>query len=179
MFDKIIKTLLEVLKLTPRYLISLGIIAAFLLFGPDSWLKQIGIYDFTQNNRQWVGLVFIISFILFSVDRSIAITAWIRNKMSAAKFAKRRLQRLQCLTEDEKQILRFYIAKQTKTNSLRFDDGIVRGLEATGIIYRAASVGTMYQGLAYNISDFAWNYLNENPDLLIGSTNTYRTDKWH
>lgn len=86
-------------------------------------------------------------------------------------------ERLDSLTEDEKQILRFYIAEQTKSNVLRIDDGIVQGLVSTGIIYRAASVGNMLEGFSYNLSDFAWNYLSVYPHLLEGTTNTYRTDK--
>jgi hypothetical protein len=48
------KTALEILKLAPRYLVSLGIIAAFFLFTPDKTLKWFGIFDFAQHYRAWM-----------------------------------------------------------------------------------------------------------------------------
>jgi len=85
--------------------------------------------------------------------------------------------RLNTLTEDEKQILRFYIANNTRANSLKIDDGVVQGLANAQIIYRSASMGDLLRGWAFNISDFAWEYLNKNPHLLNGITNTYRNDR--
>ena len=86
-------------------------------------------------------------------------------------------ERLNRLTEDEKQILRFYLAENTRANMLRIEDGVVQGLKADGIIFQSASLGNVLEGFAHNISDFAWDYLHINPHLLDGTTNTYRTDK--
>lgn len=177
MIDSITKTLLEFLKLTPRYLVSLGIAAAFLLFCPENILKNLSIFDFTQNYRHWLSITLILSSTLLIVTIAIQITNWVKKWLRNRKFYKSMTERLHRLTEHEKQILRFYIVQQSKTNVLRFDDGIVNGLESQGIIYRAASVGNLIEGVAYNICDFAWNYLNVYPHLLNGTTNTYRTDK--
>jgi hypothetical protein len=171
------KTALEILKLAPRYLVSLGIIAAFFLFTPDKTLKWFGIFDFAQHYRAWFAITFISTGVLFAVDRTIAVVGWIRHKKAVAKATKTRLERLHRLTENEKQILRFYFAKETKTNVLRIDDGVVQGLVSARIIYQSASIGDMIEGFAHNISDFAWDYLHEHIELLDGTTNTYRTDK--
>ena len=66
---------------------------------------------------------------------------------------------------------------QTRSNTLRIDDGVVNGLVAKGIIFRAASMGNLLEGMAHNIGDFAWDYLHENPHLLEGITDIARTDK--
>ena len=100
-----------------------------------------------------------------------------RYKQALKELKKTSLARLHRLTEDEKQILRFYFAKGTKANVLRFDDGVVQGLASAGIIYMSAPIGNMFEGFAYNISDFAWDYLHEHKELLAGTTNTSRTDK--
>lgn len=171
------KQFLDFLKLAPRYLITLGIAAAFLLFSSEEFLKRLSVYDFTQHNRSWLNLTLIITSTLFFIDRAIAIFNWIKYRIVRAEGKKRRLKRLHSLTEDEKQILRFYIAKQTKTNHLRFNDGVVNGLEAHEIIFRTSSVGNMIDGFAYNISDFVWEYLHKNQWLLSGTTEYYRTDK--
>jgi hypothetical protein len=169
--------LLDFLKLTPRYFITLGGAAAFLLFTPERFTKDIGVYEFTKNNRPIVGIIFILSSALLVVTIAIEITKWIKEWWIKRNFYRQMSKRLDNLTEDEKQILRFYIIKQTKSNFLRIDDGIVQGLISIGIIYRAAPVGYMINGFAHNISDFAWDYLNKYQHLLEGSSNIYRTDK--
>jgi len=172
----IAKFVLDFLKLAPRYLVAVAIICGVLLFCGDALLDLVGVRKFAQDNRQWIGLVFIATTTLFCVDRAIEIKRVVGKRKAIAKRSEKRLKRLHSLTEDEKQILRYYFAKQTRSNSLRIDDGVVQGLVAAGIIYRSASVGDLLEGFAYNISDFAWDYLHEHLDLLKGTTNTYRTD---
>src|ERR1039457_1692501 len=53
------KTALEILKLAPRYLVSLGIIAALFLFSPDKSLKWFGVDEFAKHYRVWLSIVFI------------------------------------------------------------------------------------------------------------------------
>lgn len=171
------KTALELMRLAPRYLVSLGIIAALVLFTPDKTLKWFGISFFAQQYRAWFAIVFIATGVLFAVDRCIAVMGWIRRKKAVTKFSQARLERLHRLTEDEKQILRFYFAKQTRANVLRIDDGVVQGLVAAGIIFRSTQIGNMLEGFGHNISDFAWEYFHQHPELLDGTTNFYRTDK--
>lgn len=171
------KVLLDFLKLAPRYLITISLIAGFCLFAPDAWLRHLRINDFAKHNGEWLGIVFVVSSLLFIVDRTIAIAGWIRDQASLKKISQLRLQRLHALTEEEKQILRFYIIKQTKTNYLRIEDGVVNGLVAAGIIYLASSTGSWLEGFAHNISDFAWDYLNKNQTLLLGTTKLYRTER--
>lgn len=172
-----VKFFLNCLKLAPRYLITLGIAAAFLLFGNENLLKKLDVYNFAQDYRTHLSLILIITIPLFAIDRSIPIIHWIRNRVLNAKISKRIKKALHSLTEDEKKILRFYIFNQTKTNVLRIDDGIVKGLESKFIIFIAAPFGNTIEGFAYNISDIAWDYLNKNQGLLIGVTNYVRTDK--
>jgi len=83
------------------------------------------------------------------------------------------------LTENEKQILRYYFAKQTRSNVLRIDDGVVNSLAADGVIFQSANViGGPGLAFAHNIHEDVWNYILLNPQLLDGTTNTYRSDAW-
>ena len=168
--------ILDALKLAPRYLAAISVACAFLLFTHAAVLQWLHVADFAQNNRQWVSLVFISTTILFLVDRATEVRRIYRDRQITAEAEKRRLKRLNALTEEEKQILRFYIAKQTRTNYLRIGDGVVQGLEASGIIYQAHSIGDVLDGFAYNITEFAWEYLQKHHALLDGATNTYKTD---
>ena len=170
MISEIAKILLGFLKLTPRYLIALVAIACILLFGPDDLLHKIGVYQVVQDYRFCFGLTFVAALVLVLVILAV-------NAINSLKKWRRIIQRLQRLTEEEKQILRYYIGQQTRSSYLRIDDGVVNGLVAAAIISPAAQIGSLVGGVAHNITDIAWDYLNRFPDLLKGDTNTYRTDK--
>jgi hypothetical protein len=165
------------IKLAPRYLVAIGIFCGFFLFLPEQTARHLGIFDFAQNHRQWIGVAFLASISLVAVTGSLEVSTLIRKLIARRKIEKRMFQALRSLTEEEKQILRYYYATQSKTNTLRTDDGVVNGLVSKGIIHRAASLGNILEGFAHNINERAWEVLHENPDLLEGTTNTYRTDK--
>lgn len=171
------KMLLEFLKLAPRYLVALAIFSAFFLFSPESLLKRLGVFDFVQTNRSWLGITLIASSALFGVSLLADVLMGIKRWWWKRRRFHQITQRLYRLTEDEKQILRFYLAENTRANTLSIEDGIVQGLVADGIIYRSAAIGNLLEGFAHNISDIAWDYLHVYPRLLDGRTNTYRTDK--
>ena len=62
------KTFLEFLKLAPRYLIALGVMAAILLFSGEEFLKFIGVFQFAQDNRPMLGLTLVATVSLFAVS---------------------------------------------------------------------------------------------------------------
>jgi hypothetical protein len=171
------KTFLEFLKLAPRYLIALGVMAAVLLFSSEAFLKFIGVFEFAQENRPMLGLTLVVTSALFAVSVAGDVITFIQQWWLRQRLYRRITKRLNCLTEDEKQILRFYLAENTRANMLRIDDGVVQSLKVNGIIFQSASLGNVLEGFAHNISDFAWDYLHVHPHLLEGTTNTYRTDK--
>jgi hypothetical protein len=167
----------QVLKLAPRYLVAVIVFCSVLLFIKDDTAKILGVHNFTQNYRQWLGIALIATSTLVVIDWSIKISRVIRNRVLRVKREKSILQSLHGLTEEEKQILRYYFAKQSKSNVLRIDDGIVNGLVAKGVLFRSASQGNLLEGFAHNINEIVWDYLDVNLGLLDGETNTYRPDK--
>lgn len=177
MLGEFAKSALEFLKLAPRYLIAVALIAGVLLFLPDAWLQRIGVDTFATANRQWLGLTFLVSAILWGVSAVATCWDWVAGNFFQRSVRQHIAQKLSSLTEDEKQILRYYLAKDTRANTLKIDDGVVQGLVANRIIYRSASMGNLLEGFAHNITDAAWDYILANPEVLQGTTNTYRTDK--
>lgn len=177
MFSDTVNSFLEFLKLAPRYLVAVAIVTGVLLFFPASWLEKISLYGFANDYRQWLGFAFLISTTLWVV--TIALSTWeaIAGKLLQRSVRQHVIRRLTSLTEDEKQILRYYLAKNTRANMLKVDDGVVQGLVVDRIIYRSTSMGNILEGFAHNITDFAWDHLHANPKLLNGTTNLYRTDK--
>jgi len=175
----ILKHALDAIKLAPKYLIAIAAVLAFLLFGPAELLQQIGAVDVAKNYRPWLGIGLLACVALLAVTIIQALYSHVALFMRNRTIERHMRERLHRLTEDEKQILRFYIGKQTRTNTLRHTDGIVQGLANERIIYRASNMGNLVEGFAYNIQEFAWDVLNEDMSLLNGTTDTYRTDKGH
>jgi hypothetical protein len=177
MFAAFSKAFFDVLKLAPRYLIGVAVIAGVLLFLPAEHLSAIGVDQFAKLNRQWLGLAFLVSAILWGVAMLGHMGTWFKKILARRAIRKRVVRKLQALTEDEKQILRYYVAKNTRSNRLRVDDGVVKGLVSDRIIYMSSNLGTVHDGFAHNIHDFAWDYIHENVEVLQGTTNTYRSDE--
>lgn len=172
-----IKGIADVLKLGPRYLVAGMLLTGGALFLP-AWIhERLGLSDWVSAYKGWIGLVFAVCAVLTTLSALIwlwrlALIAWeTKQKRDAI------VDRLQKLTEPEKQILRYYFALNTRSNFLRHQDGVVAGLAAMGVIYLASRTGTLTEGFAYNISDYAWKLIKENPVLLNGDTNFYRCDK--
>lgn len=177
MLADLLKFLLELLKLAPRYFVLIAVVAAALLFMPSEWLDRIGVSKLAAENKQWLGLTLLVSSALWC--GYVISTFWdsIKRLLNRRKNQLRVIKKLQYLTEGEKQILRYYVAENTRTNVLKVNDGVVQGLVASRIIYRAASIGDLIEGFAHNITDLAWDYLHLHPEVLDGTTNFYRTDK--
>jgi hypothetical protein len=167
---------LEALKLGPRQLIAVGVVCGSLLLLPEKVADFLGIHDFAQKYGQWLGVALIVSVTLLAVNGSEKVLYAVRDRSLRRKAHQRMLKRLHGLTEEEKQILRFYVAKETKTNVLRLDDGVVNGLVAAGIIHRASPFGRRDE-FPHNIAELAWECLNQHPEVLVGTTRTYRSDK--
>ncbi|MGD0200137.1 MAG: superinfection exclusion B family protein [Bryobacteraceae bacterium] len=177
MLSEMAKTLLEFLKLAPRFLTALGFAAGLLLFSNEHFLNRIGLAEFVQKYRFVLGLTLVISVALLAVHVTLFVLRGVRRWWTRRGIDRRVIARLHNLTEDEKQILRYYLVKDTRANMLRVENGVVQELASEGIIYRSASMGNMLEGFAHNISDLAWDYLHLHPELLDGTTNLYHTDK--
>lgn len=174
---EVLKGALDFIKLAPRYLFALGFASGFLLWTDKSILDSLGVKDFVSSNKFYLGLTFVLASALFVVDIFVRLLDRARQKWAFREYKRFIVERLHMLTEDEKQILRFYIVNNTRANSLKIDDGVVQGLATAQIIYRSASVGDLLRGWAFNISDVAWDYLHKNPHLLEGVNNSFRNDK--
>ncbi|MFT5659614.1 MAG: uncharacterized membrane protein YobD (UPF0266 family) [Sulfurimonas sp.] len=74
---------------------------------------------------------------------------------------------LQQLTNDEKDILRYYLTENKRTQYLNISDGVINGLSTKGLVYRPSNVGLPYgTDIAYNIQDIAYNILQKHPEYL-------------
>ena len=177
MFADIANTALALLKLAPRYLFVVVVVTGVLLFAPTPWIEKISLQEFANDYRQWIGFAFLISATLCGVALALGIWKAILDCYFYCTIRLKVLRRLRVLTEDEKQILRYYLANNTRANMLKIEDGVVRGLVADQVIYIASPRGNVVEGFAHNISETVWKHLHANPSLLEGTTKLMRTDK--
>lgn len=177
MLPDFIQLLLNALKLQTRYVVTLAAVAGLLLFADPRVLQFFDLTAMAQEHRAVIALVWLCSVVLLAVDGGRVLWSKLHKLRARRQLEQRITERLLTLTEDEKQILRFYVAHSTRSNTLRVDDGVVQGLVAAGVIYRASGLGNMVEGFAHNISQEAWDELHKNPVLLRGETELARTDK--
>lgn len=172
-----LKPMLQLLKLAPRYLVALGLVLGVVILAPHEFAQRLGLADMAQDYRQAIGVGFLLCVSLLLVSFAGWAGGIVGRLLATRKFKWQLQQRLRRLTEDEKQILRYYISQQTRANTLRIDDGVVKALVGSHVIFRSANTGNMAEGFAHNINEIAWDMLHKNPALLDGTTNVYRTDK--
>ncbi|MEY2170577.1 MULTISPECIES: superinfection exclusion B family protein [unclassified Rhodanobacter] len=173
------KGLIEFLKLAPRYLVAIALGAGLLVFLPESTQRTLGLDGVIHSYRGWFGVTLIASLSTLSVWIALIPINAFQQARQERKRRARLHDRLYDLTEGEKQILRYYLAKNTRSNRLKIDDGTVNGLVMSGVIYRAANQGSLLSGFDHNITDEALMFISAHPEVLQGSTNTYRTDRSH
>ncbi len=155
------------IKLRPKYLLPICIGTGILVFLPESILSPLGFYSLVSTWKPYIGGAFFVSGILllshFLQQRYIFFVARIRWRSNLKRMQKR----LHNLTPQETKVLSHFITKDTRTQYLNIMDGVVKGLEIEGIIFRAASLGNFSGSFAYNIQPWAWEYLTSHPELLL------------
>ena len=159
----IVGKILETIKLSPKYLSPIAISSGVILFFPDSFLGTIGLLKFREDFKGWIGALFL----LLSSLLITHITMYIIKRVKWRLKHKARVKRINNLTPDEKRVLQEYTGNNTRTAYFDVNDGVVRGLEHEGIIYRSSDVSKRFTLFSYNVQPWAWEYLNNNPEVVL------------
>ena len=118
------------LKLPSRILFAVAMATGIVLFGSDSFIDHLGLMSARDEYRAWLGWLCLLSTsVVIAHGLFVGVpAAW---RWGRHRWNMRRLRhRLHALTEEEKNILRFYISNQTRAQDLDFTDGVVARLEA-------------------------------------------------
>ncbi len=166
-----IKPLIDWLKSSPKYMILITAVTAIALFSPDVFLDLIGIKTFVGTYRGYVGVIFLIFFVLILIEIGSFVWRKISDFRAKSKAAKTLEDLLNDLTWEEKAALRNYTERFTKTAYFDTEDGVIGGLENQGIIYKSAATGSIDR-YAYNINQDVWDYLKKHPEIVSTANNT-------
>ena len=154
------------LKLSFKQAFIVCVITSILLFANDEIIQKLGLLSFREFAKTWIGVIWLVSVGLLVSDIAIKIYEFAKNKYDEKKELESLFQRLENLSENEKNFLSHYIEKNTKTRSAEISDGTANGLSHMKIIYRSSSVSQGFTSFPWNIQDWAWKYLKENPSCL-------------
>jgi hypothetical protein len=155
------------IKLSPRYLLGLCLASGAILFGREQWLASLGVETLVAEYRIWIGLVFLVSASLLISQGVAGVLPASRKWVDERRRLKWSKRRLHDLTTEEKQVLGDYIQRKSRTQVLLVNNGVVAGLMAEGVLYRASNLSSRPgPNFDVNIQPWAWEYLVKNPELV-------------
>jgi hypothetical protein len=153
-------------KIPAAFLVAIVTVLALILFLPLEAAKTFAIDEFRDKYRVYLGPTLLLT-ISFLVARMYLF--FMRGHTQKKKL-KIKQESLHSLTPDEKGYLLPYIQDQLNTIQVGMDDGVMGGLVAKSITYRASNMGDMLNGFAFNLQQWARDYLEMHPNLLNGYT---------
>lgn len=156
---------LDWIKLPTKTLTGLCIVFGILIFSTEPTLEKFGLKLFVTDFRAYLGVGFLVTLALTVVNCVSATWKFIYPWVAQAYWISGGKKRLQSLNPTEKEILKYYIQNQTRSQNLPIQNGTVNALEREKIILRGSSLGTMH-GFDYIMQPWAWEYLNKHPELL-------------
>jgi hypothetical protein len=162
---EVIAKFFELMKVPIRFVFAVCVGAAAVLFAPDSFVAQLGLLQYREKYRFYFGIA-VVLLITIVIAKIIGVAD---EKLIDWRLDRIRKRRLRNLTDEEIKILSAYIMRKTRTQNLSIQSGVVKGLVHDNIIYRSASVGSLEYGgaaFAHNIQPWAWEYLNDHPELV-------------
>lgn len=155
------------IKLSPRYLIPIFLTSGFLLFAPSNYVGPLGLLEFREMYRSWIGIFFLSSSVLIVTELGYLSYRKLNRKIDSSY----QQNALRSLTERQKKILQPYLKMNLRYGKQWPENGDVKELEDLGVItfdeaddirpYISSGIQAPYE-----ISSWAWEYLKKHPELL-------------
>jgi hypothetical protein len=155
-------------KFGPIPLTALSLVGAILLFTSAETLKQIGVDTIVATYRSWIGLAWLVASGLLLSHFVWWVRGIVGQNLKLRQRQRIRIRSLQELTPGEKHFLSPYIFENLNSQAVTLGNGVVGGLVAKGIVFRAADFAEFGE-FPYNLQPWARTYLSANPDLLAGA----------
>lgn len=161
-----LKGLAEALGVLPRYFLGIALASSILLFGPPSMLVSLGMSDFVEQYRTWIGFAFLLSTVMSVVPLGGKLVAAITGWVQASTDAKYRAKVLRSLTLQERMVLAGYVVRNTNSVRAPLSDGVVQGLVHRQVLYRSTNLSDEWQNFAFNLHPWAQQLLERQPEIL-------------
>jgi hypothetical protein len=152
-------------ELAVKPLLAIAIASGFFLFAPALVLDPLGATKFVHDYRAWFGIAFVGSSTYLLAHLIVFVVGIVDARMMNRAIEDERRKWLETLLPGEKLRLREYIETRQVTAIWSIRDGVVKGLEAKGILYRASSVGAGFD-FPFGLQPWAREILEGEPHLL-------------
>ena len=152
----------------PRHAFAaIAIASAIVLFTPASALQILGLDAIRATHRTWIGGAFVLSAALFFTSVAGRLAQLVAPDLIQRWNASQQRKALHTLSRPEREVLAEYLLHDTSTRSFAISDGVVGGLVAKRILYRASNVGHPgSMSFDHNLQPWAWDYLRRHPALV-------------
>ena len=154
------------LRLPQRARWALTIVAGLMLWGPDRFIDGLGLQEFIDEYRIYLGVVFLVLLATALPDALQMATGEGWRRWQARRRRQHPEECLSALTEPEKDLVRRYINEGTRTQNLEISDGVASGLVSASVLYRASDVSIGMMFFPYNMQPWAWEYIQAHPEVL-------------
>lgn len=165
MFEAIGAVVAAIIKAGVPIYIGAFIASSLLLFLPDSAAKLLGLVEFRQTYREYLGVAFVVSVSLLFAHGLSGIVRFASDWLDARRLRRHTLKTLSSLSSSEKQFLRPFIVDGENTRFASISDGVTGGLAAKQLIYRSSNVFERFAA-PYNLQPPVRQLLMDNPHLL-------------
>lgn len=154
------------IKLSPKYWLAIALVATSLVVLPDVVTDTLGVTQFVDAFRMWIGFICILSYGLLLTHGLYASKDIIRKWWQQRRLLQLGRESLRTLSPPEKIMLADYVISQTKCMKQAYQDGIVQELQRANILYQASNLGNLMEGFAFNLQPWAWEELQSHPEIL-------------
>ncbi|MHC1783053.1 MAG: super-infection exclusion protein B [Anaerolineaceae bacterium] len=158
---EILTKILGAIKLPYKVYFAMTLLCGFLIFSPGKLLQRLSLDFFVFQYKSWISILFLFSFSLSLVYAIPEIFSFIKKEVLKVLKKRYLADRLNNLSKGEKKVLFDYIDQDQRTQYFEIGDGIIRGLEAEGFLFRSSTTGTMFSW-AFNIQPWVWKHIKKN-----------------
>jgi len=156
---------------SPRILMGVVIFCIIVInlpaFNPGRILFNVPFLEMYGKSIPYVWLFLFLSLSLLISHGIFVLFPKIKSLTKRLSIERKRKQRLHNLSSDEKEILRDYREKDTRTRPFSMFSGLSKDLEIASVLYKSTIINDPgRRTYDYNISSWAWDYLKKHPELL-------------
>lgn len=151
-------SILKALRLAPRFFFAAWVFGAIILFAPDRVLTTVGVTVFRDAHRQWIGPVALASFVVWLTHTLVSAWHWLSVQIRHRLGRKAVVSSLSTLSQEELELLAYFVYRGAPTQSLILGLPPARSLEEKGLLGAVSGTGNMF-GWPYTIPDYVWRDL--------------------
>lgn len=171
--------IIDLLNLPIKIMASIALGTGLLLFSPNWLIEKLYMVSFREEYGFILGIVFVISFVIFTVSISITFYSYLSKKRANKWFLESASQRLNNLSDYQKTIIFALYQQDNHTGELPIHDGAIQILEYNMMIQKATTqyaVADLNNAVfPYFLQPWVINELQKNDNLLDSFQKSYVT----